>query len=91
MVKSKDIEMLVDRLVAAARKRHDDGLEVFAGMQFDDFLRSVKEIGALVVDLHKKGVDLGHIAMAADYLSRALALQIKEGEGLVDVPAAGHA
>lgn len=91
MVKSKDIEMLLDRLIIAARKRHDDGLEVFAGMKFDDFLRSVKEIGATVVDLTEKGVDLGHVGMACDYISRALQMQIKQSEGLIDVPAAGHA
>lgn len=90
-VQSADIELLLDRLVIAAKKRHDDGLELFAGMRFDDFLKSVKELGATVVDLHRKGVDLAHTAMAADYLSRALQMQIRDSVDLVTVEPGGSA
>lgn len=85
-IQNSDIDLLVERLVIAARKRHDDGLEVFAEMKFDDFVKSVQTLGKTVAELHKLGIDLGHIAMAADYLARAVNLTV-----LQDVKAEGSA
>jgi hypothetical protein len=79
MIPNNVTEQLLNRLVTAARRRHEQGIEVVPGMNFEDFIKAVQRVGQLTVDLASEGVNLHHTGMALDYYARAIAYMMELG------------